>query len=317
MKKALDKGYDNLSVMLVKKDIQVFNELINTLTAIKIEKVLEFNPRLDKKTVGLYQDFFAASQLVEKGGLSSKDIKYGTILAQKSIEIIKDGPKAFAALEALIEIDPTLYDHTASVALISGIICKHCLSKPLNIAEQLTVIKGGLYHDLGKSCIPHNILHKPGRFTEEERNVMKNHTTFGYNELKKLISNGEKIEEEVALIALEHHEYFCGGGYPLGKRGRAEECKKDEKQFGIHQYSRIVSIADVYSALLMKRVYKDELAKEESLTIMRNEIDHYDPLIFNSFCQLVEDGKKQKLLGGEEEELLANDKIDRYRKYTA
>jgi HD-GYP domain-containing protein (c-di-GMP phosphodiesterase class II) len=83
----------------------------------------------------------------------------------------------------------------------------------------------------------------------------------------------------VALVALEHHEKFKGGGYPLGKTGRGEE-----KEHGIHEYARIVTIADVYSALLMKRVYKEAFDQEKSLTLMRSAAaNDYDPLIWDKF----------------------------------
>jgi HD-GYP domain-containing protein (c-di-GMP phosphodiesterase class II) len=88
---------------------------------------------------------------------------------------------------------------------------------------------------------------------------MKSHTTLGYEELMQAIEKGAPIDEEIAIVALEHHEKFCGGGYPTGKCGRLEE-----KADGIHYLARIVSIADVYSALLMKRVYKEAFRSKNS-----------------------------------------------------
>ncbi len=132
---------------------------------------------------------------------------------------------------------------------------------------------------VGKTCVPGHILNKPGKFTPEEFDIIKSHTTLGYDELKKAMSIGAPIEDQVALVALEHHEKFKGGGYPLGKSGRVEE-KKD----GIHEYARIVTIADVYSALLMKRVYKEAYDQEKSLSLMRSFAPNdYDPNIWDKF----------------------------------
>ncbi len=109
--------------------------------------------------------------------------------------------------------------------------------------------------------------------------MIKNHTSLGYDELKKAIANGAPIEENVAIVALEHHEKFKGGGYPMGKTGRLEE-----KDNGIHEYARIVTIADVYSALLMKRVYKEAVSHQEALAIIREGAgSQFDPAVIEAF----------------------------------
>ena len=106
----------------------------------------------------------------------------------------------------------------------------------------------GLYHDAGKANIPNSILNKPGKFTDEEYEIMKTHAYLGYKILSKAIKDGCPIEEIVARVALEHHERFKGNGYPYGRVGKFE----DDPENGIHVYSRIVAIADCYSALLME-----------------------------------------------------------------
>lgn len=109
---------------------------------------------------------------------------------------------------------------------------------------------------------------------------MKSHALHGHKELMNAISNGAPIDEIVARVALEHHERFTGKGYPVGKRGRWEE----DPELGIHVYSRIISIADAYSALLMKRVYKPALPAEKALELMeRSAPDDFDPEIFAPF----------------------------------
>ncbi len=110
---------------------------------------------------------------------------------------------------------------------------------------------------------------------------MKTHVQYGHKELMNAISNGAPIEEIVARVALEHHERFTGKGYPAGRRGRLEE----DPELGIHVYSRIISIADAYSALLMKRVYKPALPAEKALELMeRSAPDDFDSEIFQPFA---------------------------------
>lgn len=98
-------------------------------------------------------------------------------------------------------------------------------------------------HDIGKIGIPDTILTKPGKLTEEEFEVIKTHTTIGYEILKQ---SKRDIMKTAARVALEHHERWDGSGYPMGR-------KKEE----INIMSRITCLADVYDALSHKRVYKD------------------------------------------------------------
>ncbi len=86
-------------------------------------------------------------------------------------------------------------------------------------------------HDIGKVAIPDNILMKPGKLTREEFNIVKTHTTIGYNILKH---SNRDILKAAAIIAHEHHERYDGKGYPQGLKG--EE---------IHIFGRIAAVADV------------------------------------------------------------------------
>jgi len=176
--------------------------------------------------------------------------------------------------------DPRLYDHGSSVAMFPTIMAKQYIDPRLPFKDAEVIAQCGMYHDAGKSCIPNAILNKPGAFTPDEFEVMKTHVQFGHKELMNAIQNGAPIDEIVARVALEHHERFTGKGYPAGKRGRWEE----DPELGIHVYSRIISIADAYSALLMKRVYKPALPAEKALELMeRSAPDDFDPEIFSPF----------------------------------
>ena len=94
---------------------------------------------------------------------------------------------------------------------------------------------------------------------------------------------GLQIEPVIARVAGEHHERFGGQGYPLRKRGRYEEDPTD----GIHIYSRIIAIADVYSAMLMNRVYRPEYSPAEVLKRMGTMAPEYDPAIFSKFLRFI------------------------------
>ncbi|GAB6178338.1 response regulator [Desulfobaculum senezii] len=112
-------------------------------------------------------------------------------------------------------------------------------------------------HDVGKIGIPDSILLKPGRLTKEEFEVMKTHTTIGY---KILSTSGRKIIRSAAVVALQHHERWDGGGYPNGLQG--EE---------IHIFGRITALADVFDALSSPRVYKEAWETQRILDLLRKE----------------------------------------------
>jgi putative two-component system response regulator len=131
--------------------------------------------------------------------------------------------------------------HIRRVAEISALLAHY--HPGLNANDIEILLYASPMHDIGKMTIPHKILHKPGRYTEDEFEIMKQHTTNAYN----LLSHSErKFIKAAAIIAYEHHEKWDGTGYP---------CQK--KADGIHIYGRIVALADVFDALAHTRCYKE------------------------------------------------------------
>ncbi len=125
-------------------------------------------------------------------------------------------------------------------------------------------------HDIGKLTIPDLILNKPGRLDQEEFEVIKTHTTSGYEILK---GSNKRILKTAALIALRHHERWNGTGYPDGL-----------KQEEIHIFGRIVAICDVFDALSCERVYKKAWSIEEIEEYMKQERgEQFDPNLVDVF----------------------------------
>ncbi|MDO3408839.1 HD-GYP domain-containing protein [Saccharibacillus sp. CPCC 101409] len=116
--------------------------------------------------------------------------------------------------------------------------------------EASAICQAGYLHDIGKSTIPGEILNKPGRLTKEEYEVIKMHTVNGYEIIRN--SLGDTL---AATAALQHHERGDGSGYPHG-------IKEDE----IHPWSRIIAVADVYSAMTSNRVYQN---KQELINVLK------------------------------------------------
>lgn len=149
----------------------------------------------------------------------------------------------------------------------------------LSRREIMLLIHSTPIHDIGKIAIPDNILLKPGKLTPEEFNIIKTHTTIGYNLLR---NSKREILKAAAIVAHEHHERFDGKGYPRGLEG--EE---------IHIYGRIAAIADVFDALGSPRVYKKAWIINDILKYFREEQGkHFDPqlvdILFDNLDRFLE-----------------------------
>lgn len=131
-------------------------------------------------------------------------------------------------------------------------------------------------HDIGKIGIPDSILKKPSRLTDEEFTIMKNHTTIGQEMLNDSSVPMLKIASEIAGC---HHECWNGSGYPFGLKGEA-----------IPISARIVSIVDVYDALVHSRVYKEAFKEHVALEMMRIQVGiQFDPDLFELFVANLEE----------------------------
>ncbi|HEY8504465.1 MAG TPA: HD domain-containing phosphohydrolase [Gemmataceae bacterium] len=129
-------------------------------------------------------------------------------------------------------------------------------------------------HDVGKIGIPDSILRKPGRLTDDEFRLMQRHTVIG----AELLGGSEiPLLAMARSIARSHHERWDGFGYPDGLEAGE-----------IPPAARIVAIADVYDALVHRRVYKPALPEEEALAVMTAQSGrHFDPHIFEKFLEVL------------------------------
>lgn len=136
-------------------------------------------------------------------------------------------------------------------------------------------------HDIGKIQISDTILNKPGKFTPEEFEIMKTHSKSGGEIVGRIL--GDSADERLVQISRDvvtyHHEKWDGTGYPEGLRGEQ-----------IPLSARIMAVADVFDALVSKRVYKDSMSSEQAFEILREDSGkHFDPLIVDIFFEIRED----------------------------
>lgn len=146
------------------------------------------------------------------------------------------------------------------------------------------LFKSAPLHDVGKVGIPDRILLKPGTLTDEEFEVMKKHTLYGRNTLR--VAEAELGEDSflnlAAEIAYTHHEKWDGSGYPQGLKG----CD-------IPLSGRLMAVADVYDALISRRVYKPPFTHIKAYKIILNaKGSHFDPIVVDAFVECEESFKR-------------------------
>lgn len=138
--------------------------------------------------------------------------------------------------------------------------------------------KSAPLHDIGKVGIPDHILLKPGKLTADEWEIMKTHAELGSNAIEQAIKDAEKPVEFLGIamqIAHYHHEKWDGSGYPSGLSGDA-----------IPIAARLMALADVFDALICKRVYKPAFTFEDARQIIVDGSGrHFDPDIVDTFTR--------------------------------
>ena len=200
----------------------------------------------------------------------------------------------FDMLHSMRQFDDLTYVHCVNVALISSIIGQWLKYSKEDIR---TLIICGLLHDIGKLMIPNEILTKPGRLTEDEYKIMKQHVNLGYEKLKN-----QNIDMRIKEACLLHHEKCDGTGYPFGLKSES-----------IPVSAKIIAVADVYDAMTAARVYRGALCPFEVIETMHcDAFTKFDPKYILPFLKNVASSyihNNVKLSNGETGEVvLINDR---------
>ena len=224
-------------------------------TSTKVEK---------SKKVSLENELSRASKLHEQGKAIQKillanvqketpfDTSIPKAFSSKLVESVDRNPDALLCLSKIREKDDYLLEHSLNVAILLA-----NFGKFLGMSEEEVqdLSYAGFLHDLGKIKIPDEILHKPGRLTDSEMEIMKEHVNYGVDYLKET-----EIAPPLIQAISEHHERLDGLGYPAGTKG-------DD----ISQAGRMLAIADMYDALTADRVYKSGMSSQKAFSILMND----------------------------------------------
>ncbi len=256
----------------------VFNQEVDKKTGYRTQAILAI-PLIDStgKVIGVYQ---AVNKMTEDRRFSDKDVEHlilAASYAEKTLETailneeIENTQKEIIYLMA--ELGEVRSEETGNhVKRVAEYSRKLALLYGMNKLEAELVKTASPMHDIGKVAIPDAILTKPGALSDVEFDVIKTHTTIGYELLNK---SGWRMLRSAAVIAHEHHEKWNGKGYP--RRLKEEE---------IHLYGRITALADVFDALGTNRCYKKAWDLDSCIELIRTEKGvYFDPFLVDCFLE--------------------------------
>ena len=177
------------------------------------------------------------------------------VLSADNIHQLCDGARSISQIHNMSRDGDIMLHHVLHVGILAGL-----MGQWLHWPEDRTrdLIMSGLLSDVGKRCVPREILDKTGKLTDEERREVQKHTEHGYN-LLKLGPIGSK--RDVLFGILQHHERCDGSGYPNG-------VKKDE----INEFARIIAILDIYDAMAANRAYARRSSPFDVLKVLYEDI---------------------------------------------
>lgn len=196
------------------------------------------------------------------------DITPLAAVAEEMVDTMFTHGDAMLCLARIRAKDAYLMEHSMNVAILLANFGRY-LGLERSVLKELTL--GGLLHDVGKIMTPDEVLNKPGKLTDEEFGVMRQHVVHSYD----ILSNTAGITPTMLEVAANHHERLDGTGYP-------QRLKGDQ----LSLYTRMSGIVDVYDAVTADRVYKQGMQPTQAFRILLKGIDqHFDAELVTKFIK--------------------------------
>ncbi|GIO28642.1 HD-GYP domain-containing protein [Ornithinibacillus bavariensis] len=189
-----------------------------------------------------------------------------TEIIHRIAEEISSHDESISLLTDIYLTDDYIFQHSLNVTIYALAIGA---TLNLNAQELAELGKGAILHDIGKVFIDPEILQKPDKLTDEEYEIMKSHTIFGYDVLRK----NHNYSSVVAHCAYQHHERLDGTGYPRGLKGS-----------DIHLFAQIIGVADVFDAVTSNRVYRKAMLPHEGVELLYSSaVEQFDIRVVEAF----------------------------------
>ncbi|WP_339213517.1 HD domain-containing phosphohydrolase [Solibacillus sp. FSL W8-0372] len=200
------------------------------------------------------------------------EIRYGQLLKEEGnidylqdiLEDILSNSANKYCLSQLKKWDYHSYLHSIDVFIIGTLFARH-----LKIEQVEKLALGYLLHDIGKLKIPQQLLQKPGRLTAKEFDLMKTHTLYGEAILKQIGLS------DLSYLAKSHHERRNGEGYP------------ESMQINFKAELELLQIIDVYSAITMKRPYRDAMRAADAFSLLYRDEEKYNSILLTEFVDFI------------------------------
>lgn len=231
------------------------------LMAEEVERAAKICARAKTAVVSMFQEA-RMGKAVDSGAASE-------LVEEISASVMRN-PGALISLARLKSADDYTYMHSVAVCALMVALARQ-LKLDENLARELGM--AGLLHDMGKAFLPHAVLSKPGKLTDEEFSIIKQHPEEGH----KTLLEGGAVGEIPLDVCLHHHEKMDGSGYP-------EHLPGDK----ISLYAKMGAVCDVYDAITSNRPYKSGWDPAESIRKMAEWCKgHFDEQIFQSFVKSI------------------------------
>jgi HD-GYP domain-containing protein (c-di-GMP phosphodiesterase class II) len=240
-------------------------------TVVKLKEAPSWLPKKEEKFRRIYRN------AVDKVDAIFQDIADGTYLNHEPIDaVVKEmldalRPSKNEMIQLILLGD--WIEQKLSVSAVNCMIISAVIGTTIRLASHrlLQLATGGLLHDIGMLKVEREILEKKGRLSADEQNRMRAHAVMGY----QIVSKEMKYPEEIALVALQHHEHWDGRGYPRSLQGE-----------DISLFSRIVAVADSYEAMVSERPYRNSIIGYNAMkAVLSDNGKHFDPQVLKAFLE--------------------------------
>lgn len=270
--------YNSDGKVLVAKGVKLTQRYIQRLRdfnirSIEVRRETEPDMKVEEKFTNLWRQTaddiaFHANHAIKRHLKTDTDKQDLMLLVEEQISLILNDHSVIKHAFRLKVVGDGSFLHSIQVAVLSLAIG---LELALSKSSLLLLGKAALLYDIGKTHLHRDLLLSDQTYSDAQKNIMQEHTVSGF----KLLSH--QFPEEIALVALQHHERFNGSGYPYRMRNDA-----------LHLYSRIVAVADVFIALKSRRQHRQAFQPYEAYEYILGSGDYlFDSRVVNAFHNIV------------------------------
>ena len=263
----LERGVARL--FLSKKDERTYREYVEAnLEAIIRDDIM---PREEVSQL-VYESSSRVMGDVFENPRSGGHLRRARRMVEATVQAVLKDPSSLWCMASVASHDYYTYTHCVNVGMFMAAAAHDILG--VTDRQELNAIGlGGVFHDIGKTEVPEQILSKPGKLTAEEFEIIKKHPVNGL----ELVLQHQKLAPVSSHIIRHHHERFAGGGYPSSK-----------PEADMPAQVRLATIVDVYDALTTNRSYAKARTPFAALELMMEQMNgHFDPDLLKAFVRFL------------------------------